>query len=294
MTERLGVLGLGRMGAALAASASAKGFGVSGWSRSGGDKSMADQAGYHLSNSFEDAVQRSDQIWTSLFDDAAVTEVLKRLAGLDLTGKLVVETSTVGPDVCRHASMAIEAAGGRLIDAPISGGPEMVTAGTMGLFIGGAENDVERVMPVATHLSNRVSHVGPLGAGAAAKIVNNVALAGAFGAAVEAMQLGQSMGLPLQTMLSFLERSPGTSPMFKARVPAIRGDDDTVGFSVAGAIKDGEVFLAEAERRGVELRAMAAVFSDFKHAAEAGHGEKDVSALVRFVLSQDTTGSSGS
>ena len=284
MAERIGIAGLGRMGAALAAKSVAEGFATAGWSRSGGDAALAKRHGYALMSDLSALVEESDILILSLFDDGAVDAVLSTLAGRDLSGRLVVETSTVSPDLVRRHAEGIEAAGGRLMDAPISGGPEMVAAGSMGLFLGGAEADVARFRRVADILSNRVVTIGTLGAGIAAKIVNNVSLAGSYAATLDAMRLGRAMGLDLATMAAFLAESPGTTPMVKSRLPAMLGQDATVGFSVDGALKDAAVFLGEGATHGLDLPAMAQMARLFELAREAGLGDRDVAAVARFVL----------
>jgi 3-hydroxyisobutyrate dehydrogenase len=136
MDERIGVIGLGRMGRAI--SVRLAGQGCLRYRLDAERRRTALAPGIAAAGRLEDVVDASDILILSLFDDAAVRETLDRLARLDLSGRLVVETSTVSPAVVRAAAPAIEAAGGRLIDAPISGGPEMVAAGTIGLFVGGA------------------------------------------------------------------------------------------------------------------------------------------------------------
>jgi 3-hydroxyisobutyrate dehydrogenase-like beta-hydroxyacid dehydrogenase len=163
MGERIAVLGLGRMGRAMAQTLADKGLDVTGWTRSG-----ATSDDFTVAATLEEAASAADMLILSLLDDAAVRSVLDRLAGLDLSGRLVVETSTVSPAVVRDMAGRIEAAGGQLMDAPISGGPEMVASGTAGLLMGGREADMVRFEPVGAHLSNRMLRVGPLGSGAAA------------------------------------------------------------------------------------------------------------------------------
>lgn len=281
MAERIGIIGLGRMGAALAARAAAEGFATTGWTRSGGDAVAAKAAGYALAPRLEDATAASDILLLSLFDGPAVDEVLTRLAALPLVGKLVVETSTVSPAIVRRHDTAIRRARGALIDAPISGGPEMVTDGTIGLFVGGTDPDVERFLAIAPRFSNRFARIGALGDGVAAKIVNNVALAGAFCAAIEAMELGRAMGLDQPTMLDFLEKSPGTSPAFKTRVQKIAGHDDSVGFPVDGAVKDARVFIGAAEAAGVDIPIYRDAARRFRLAQADGQGARDVAAAAR-------------
>ena len=285
MQERIGVIGLGRMGRALAARLAGQGAPVAGWTRSGLSAADADALGIVAAADLPGLVAVSDVLLLSLFDDAAVREMLARLARLDLAGRLIVETSTVSPAVVREAAPAIEAAGGRLIDAPISGGPEMVAAGTIGLFLGGAPEDVARLDPLARLLSDRVLPVGALGAGHAAKIVNNVALGGMWQTTLEALRLGQRLGLERDTMLGVLERSPGTGPALRDRLPKIRGEDMTVGFSVAGILKDQDLFLAVAEAAGEPLPALAAARENFRAVAAAGHGEEDLARMIALRLS---------
>jgi len=280
MNERIGVIGLGRMGRALALRLAGQGFAVTGWTRSG-----AAPEGIAVAGTLDAAVAASDILLLSLFDDAAVRGVLASLAACDLAGRLVVETSTVSPAVVREAAPAIEAAGGRILDAPISGGPEMVAAGTIGMFLGGAPADIARLDPLARRLSDRILPVGALGAGHAAKIVNNVALGGMWQTTLEALRLGQRLGLGRDTMLGVLERSPGTGPALRGRLPKIRGEDMTVGFSVAGILKDQDLFLAVAEAVGEPLPALAAARENFRAAASAGHGEEDLARMIAVRLS---------
>ena len=284
MRERIGVVGLGRMGWALAERFAGQGCEVVGWTRSGFESSKAEESGFAPSETLGELVSSSDIVFLSLFDEIAVRDVLGQLAVLDLERKLIVETSTVSPNVCRQLESSINAAGGALIDAPISGGPEMVRSGDMGLFIGGSDVDVARFMPVAELGSNRIAHVGPLGAGAAMKIVNNVALAGAFQAACEALELGDAMGLDLATMLPVLAAGPGTTPMFKARVGKISGEDKEVGFALNGVVKDGAVFLGAARDHGVETPAMAALAERAQDAFDAGFGDEDAAVMIRHRL----------
>jgi 3-hydroxyisobutyrate dehydrogenase-like beta-hydroxyacid dehydrogenase len=276
MTERIGVIGLGRMGRAMAERLAAQGCAVTGWTRS--EKSAV--PGVVTADSLEAAVAAADVLILSLFDDAAVRDVLARLARLDLAGRLFVETSTVAPAVLRDAAPAIEAAGGRVIDAPISGGPEMVRTGTIGLYVGGAPEDVARFQPVAALLSSRVVPVGPLGAGYAAKIMNNVALGGAWQAVIEATRLGARLGLDLDTMVGILADSPATNPSFRTRIPKILGQDAEVGFPVSGVLKDQDLFLRIAESVGASLPALAAARASFGRAAADGHGDDDLARVI--------------
>src|SRR5688572_26490392 len=115
---RVGLIGLGRMGAAMAARLSGQGYAVSGWTRSGLSPDKARGLGIVVESDVAAAAVKSDVMLLSLSDDAAVTAVVKELCRGDLRGKVIVDTSTVGPDTLRRQAVAIAKTGGSALDAP--------------------------------------------------------------------------------------------------------------------------------------------------------------------------------
>ena len=258
---RVGILGLGRMGRAMAARLTGQGFAVAGWARSGITTDQADAWSIAAQDTVAAVAAASGIVLLSLSDDAAVTEVVGQLVRGDLGGKLIVDTSTVSPDTMRRLARVIGEAGGTALDAPISGGPDLVLAGKAGFYIGGAAADFERFRPVAEEMSNRVHHVGALGEGAAAKIVNNMLLLGFWGCLKEAVQVGKHAGLSAETMMKFLAGSPAATPLLAQRVPVILGQSDDVGFTISGVVKDGAMFARTAQQYGIAVPAMEAALS---------------------------------
>lgn len=282
---RVGIVGLGRMGRATAARLASLEFEVAGWTRSGVTAELAHDLRIAAATSLADMVAASDIMLLSLSDDAAVTEVVGQLVRGDLTGKLIVDTSTVSPDTLRRLAGAIGEAGGAALDAPISGGPDLVLAGTAGFYIGGAAADFERFRPVAEAMSNRVHHVGALGEGAAAKIVNNMLLLGFWGTLKEAVQVGKRAGLAAETMMKFLAGSPAATPLMIQRIPVILGQSDEVGFTISGVLKDGAMFTRTARDYGVPVPAVEAALASYRACEEAGFGEADFAAMIRAAYS---------
>ncbi len=201
-----------------------------------------------------------------------------------LTGKLIVDTSTVAPDTLRRHEPAIRRMGAALVDAPISGGPEMLIAGTAGFYLGGGDADARRFVAVAEGLAGRILHVGPLGQGAAAKLMNNMMLMGLWETMKEAITLGRSAGLSAGTIIDVLSASPAASPAMKSRLPAIRGETDAVGFPVSGVLKDMAVVLRLARELGVGTPVIDAARASFQVAAERGFAESDLATVVRLAL----------
>lgn len=278
---RIGIVGLGRMGSAIAARLSAQDYPVSGWTRSGITPARSAELGIAAARDLAALAAACDILILSLIDDAAVDAILTELSALDLAGKLIVETSTVSPATLRAHAQAIAKAGGAALDAPIAGGPGMIASGAVGLYIGGDEIDVERFRPVAAILSNRILHVGPLGDGAAAKIVNNMMLVGYWQCLKESLQVGLKTGLSRETMIELLSGSPAASGAFKARIPVLLGKSDAVGFSLAGAVKDARLVEATARQYGVDIPAMRASLTSFEAALEKGLGAADLATMVR-------------
>jgi 3-hydroxyisobutyrate dehydrogenase-like beta-hydroxyacid dehydrogenase len=277
--ERIGIIGLGRMGSVMARRLSACGFAVAGWNR----RPAAKDVDVPIAPDLESLNDTSDILILALLDEHAVHAVLDNLADLPLAGRLIVDTSTVSPQTLRDRAPLFESLGASLMDSPISGGPEMVQSGKVGLYIGGREEDYRRFRPVAEALSDRIHHVGGLGDGAAAKLVNNMMLMGLWQTLKEALLLGKKAGLPSGTILDILSDSPAASPALRGRLPVIRGETDAVGFPVSGAIKDARVVRDLAARLDVSLPAIAASLASFEAAAAAGYAEADLATMVRLV-----------
>jgi len=269
------VIGLGRMGAAIARRFTAQGAPVTGWTRSG--RSVA---GVPSARDLAALVAASDVLVTSLYDDAAVAEVLDALLDCDLAGKLVVETSTVVPGVVQARADRVTVAGAAIVDAPISGGPDLVAVGQCGIFIGGQDADAARAEAALAPLSARIFHVGPLGAGLVMKTINNAMIQVYIAGLAEQLRLAGRAGLPLKTALTILGGGPAGMSAMRDRIPKMLGEDDTVGFPVSGLLKDHAVFRRVAGEAGVETPALAAAEPLFLDAIEAGLAEVDGAAIL--------------
>ena len=283
---RVGIIGLGKMGCAIASRLADTELAVAGWTRRGLSENEAEAIGIRSKPDVASLASGCDVIMLSLPDDAAVTVVLADLCRSEIAGKLIVDTSTVSPDTLLRSVDAIETAGGSAIDAPISGWPQMVASGRAGIYIGGKEQDVARFMPIAEALSNRIHHVGERGAGAAAKMVNNMMLTGYWQCLKEAMQVGKKAGLSAEKMLEILSGSPAANGSLAGKTPIILGLSDAVSFTVDGVVGDLTLFTETADRLGVDTPAIVAALASFKAYREAGNGDADFVAMVRDAFDQ--------
>ncbi len=279
--ERIGVIGLGRMGSAIAQRYSAQGHPVCGWTRSGrtidGVPAAADLAAL---------VAASDTIILSLLDDTAVATVLDHLLTCNLQAKQIIDTSTVVPTLLTDRIAAITGIGASAVDAPISGGPEMVLAGTCGVFVGGSEAAAARATQTLSAMSTRIFHVGPLGTGLVMKVINNGMLQAYVSGLTELLPLAKRSGLSLETAIRILCGGPAGIPMLTARIPKILGQDTEVGFTISAAQKDNDVFQRVLQSFGLQSQVLADAGMRHAAAIDAGLGESDPAALVSTAYDQ--------
>lgn len=279
--DRIGIIGLGRMGSAMAQRLAGQGAQVTGWTRSGLSVSDAAAWGITRADMMADLVEASDTIVLSLFDDAAVDAVLDAALAIGpLDNRLFIDTSTVAPSVLQSRIGALKAAGASAVDAPISGGPEMVLAGTCGLFIGGDDADVTRALEVTRRISPRCFAVGPLGAGMVIKAVNNSMLQAYTAALMKQLRLAKRAGLPLETAIDIICGGPASMTMIKDRVPKILGQDPEVGFTIAGILKDAQLFQRIAANHGVATPILAQAEAMERAAIAEGLADMDPAHLI--------------
>lgn len=274
MTQ-IGIIGLGRMGSAIAQRMQAQGHNVKGWTRSGRPVD-----GITTAADLSSLIDTCDTLILSLLDDTAVASVLDTCLAQDLAGKIIIDTSTVVPTILKDRIARIETKGALAVDAPISGGPELVLAGQCGVFIGGSDAAAGRAQDVISAISSRVFHVGPLGTGLVMKTINNSMIQCYFSGLDEMMPLAKRAGLPLETALRILCGGPAGMPMIADRIPKILGDDETVGFEIQAAHKDNGVFQRVAGAYGLSSPNLALAGERQKQALADGLGAKDPAALV--------------
>jgi 3-hydroxyisobutyrate dehydrogenase/2-hydroxy-3-oxopropionate reductase len=211
----------------------------------------------------------------------AVTEGPSGVAAGSSTSSTVIEMSTVGPDaIARLEGILPEGTG--LLDAPVLGSLAEVASGSLRIFIGGPRPLVERWTPLLSILGSPM-HVGPLGSGAAAKLVANLTLLGALGVLGEAMALAQALGLAREIAFDVLAATP-LAAQAERRRPAIEGDDFPPRFSLSLARKDADLIAEAAGETGLDLRVTAAVRRWLADAEDASWGDRDYSAVLAWIL----------
>jgi 3-hydroxyisobutyrate dehydrogenase len=258
------VLGLGAMGSRIARRLLDAGHDVVVWNRTREKAEGFPQ----VAAGPADAARSTDVTITMLTNAEALREVT---AGI--SPPVLIEMSTVGPDAVRELA-------GRLtvIDAPVLGSRSEAEAGTLHVFVGATPEQYAQWSPLLSALGT-THHVGPLGAGASAKLVANSTLFGTIGVLGEALRLAESLGLSRDTAFEVLAATP-LSAQAERRRDAIEAHDYPPRFALSLARKDAELVSAAAPG----LRIAQAARSWLADADDAGWGERDYSAVVAWLL----------
>ena len=283
---RVGFVGLGTMGGAMAANVARAGFEVSAWNRTPGRATELGELGVRLAASPAEVAAASEIVVTIVSDTPDVEAVLFGDAGVASgagRGSLVVDMSTISPSATRDFAARLAAQGVAMVDAPVSGGSEGAKKGTLSIFVGGDVAEVEQARPVLAAMGTTITHVGPIGAGQAVKSVNQVILAGAYLGVAEGIVLAIKAGLDVEQVVTALSGGAAQSWVLTNRSGRMLENDYPLGFKVALHRKDLGIALQLARETGTALPISALCEQLEAGLIGKGHGDDDVSAVARAI-----------
>jgi len=283
---RVGFVGLGTMGGAMAANAARAGFDVSAWNRTPGRAVELADLGVSMADNPSAVAAASEIVITMVSDTPDVESVLFGPDGVSKgagEGSLVVDMSTISPSATRDFAERLATQQVAMLDAPVSGGSEGAKKGTLSIFVGGEAAHLERARPVLQSLGTTITHVGPIGAGQAVKAVNQVILAGTYLGVAEGVVLALKSGLDVEQVIAALSGGAAQSWVLTNRSGRMLENDYPLGFKVALHRKDLGIALSMARELGASLPV-----SELCEAIEAGligqgHEDDDMSAVARSI-----------
>jgi 3-hydroxyisobutyrate dehydrogenase-like beta-hydroxyacid dehydrogenase len=279
----VGVVGLGAMGGRIARRLADAGHELVVWNRDPAKAEPLVAAGAITAATPADVARRVEAVITMVADPRALVDVTEGgegvVAGLG-EGATLIQMSTVGPDsTSRLAALLPEEA---LLDSPVLGSVSEVESGTLNVFVGGAPEPVERWLPLLSTLGT-VLHLGPVGAGTAAKLVANTTLVGVIGILGEALAVAEALGLSRDAAFEVLGKTALASQAERRR-PAVESGDYPPRFALYLARKDADLILEAAAKSGIELRLTKAADKWLADAENAGLGRKDYSAVLARIV----------
>jgi 3-hydroxyisobutyrate dehydrogenase len=285
---RVAFLGLGTMGAAMAANLARAGFTVTGWNRTPGRAPELADLGVTMADTAADAVAEAGIAVICVSDTPDVEAILFGPDGVvdgANAGTLVIDCSTIAPSGSWDFAARLAEHDLRMVDAPVSGGSEGARNATLTIFVGGDAADVERARPVLTAMGRTITHVGPIGAGQAVKAVNQVILAGTYLGVAEGIVLAIKAGLDVEQVVGALGGGAAQSWVLANRSGRMLENDYPLGFKVALHRKDLGIALDLAAQLGAVLPVSALAAQLETGLIASGHGDDDMSALARAIRS---------
>lgn len=281
-------IGLGNMGAPMAANLVKAGHIVRGFDLAEGARHAAAERGVPVAASAAEAVDGARVLVTMLPAARHVRAAFAELAPKLAPGALMIDCSTIDVASARAAHALGDEAGMMTLDAPVSGGVGGATAGTLTFMVGGAEVAFATAEPLLAAMGKRVLHCGPAGNGQAAKICNNMILGASMIAAGEAFVLGEKLGLSHQALFDVVSTSSGQCWSITSYcpvpgpVPASPANNDyRPGFAVDLMLKDLRL-AQEAANGAAAATPMGALAAQLYAMFSAdGHGGEDFSAIIR-------------
>lgn len=294
---KIGVLGTGRMGSAMAERLLDSGHALTIWNRSAEKTAALVTRGAVGVATPAEVVAASEFVLSVLTDAAAIEGTYGGASGAlsgPLEGRLFIEMSTVRPATPIALAQRVRAAGGAMIECPVGGTVGPARDGKLLGLVGGEAADVERARPLLAQMCRRVEHVGPVGAGASMKLAINLPLLVYWQALGEALALAAPAGLEPARLIDIMADTSGAPALMKFRGAAVASalsgaDLGAAHFNIDSIRKDLRTMLEEGHALGRELPTAAAALGSFDAAASQGMGQRDGAELAAWWLRQPGT-----
>ena len=291
MTEanhlRVGFIGMGIMGAPMAANVLKAGHKVTVYNRTAEKCEPLRKAGAEVADSPAAVAAASDVVLTCVTASSDVLEVVldeRRgvIAGIR-EGAVVVDHSTVAPSVARRCAKALAEKGAGFLDAPVSGGDVGAKAGTLSIMVGGEQAHFDRALPVLKAMGKTVTLCGPAGAGYVVKLCNQILVSMNCLAVAEALAFARACGVEPGPMLQAVSGGAAASWQLTNLAPKMVASDYAPGFMVDYLLKDLRMAHDAACEGNVSLPGLSVAESMFRAASALGHGREGTQAVQRAV-----------
>jgi len=278
---RIGVAGIGKMGAAIAARLIELGHEVAVWNRTP-EKAKA-AAGANATATPAELAQASEAVITILTDAPAIDAVYHGASGLlsgDVKDKLFIEMSTVPPKIAAALAPQVEAKHAVFVECPVGGSTGPARQGKLLGLMGAQAPAAERARPILEQLCRKLEHCGPVGTGASMKLAINLPLMVAWQAYGEAFAIARDVGWEPKRLLDLFVESNGANNGLKMRADMIvamleNRDPGPATFSIANAVKDLRTMVEAGAAKGAEMPATLAALAAFEESNKNGLGGGD-------------------
>jgi 3-hydroxyisobutyrate dehydrogenase len=287
---QIGIAGIGKMGTNIGARLMEVGHQLTVWNRTPEKVKPLADVGAKVARTPAELAGAVEMVITIITDAAALDAVYHGPNGLlsgNVKGKLVIEMSTVPPEVQVALAEKVRAKGAAYVECPVGGSVAPARAGKLLGLIGGEPADVARAKPIIDQMCRRALHAGPVGSGAVLKLAVNLPLMIYWQALGEQLAMCRKLDIDPVELLDFLSETSGAATVLKQRMPGIaarlkKQPSSIATFTLDGGIKDVKAMLAEGKRRGIEFPVLQQTLACYEEAKRHMSGDDEVSNVSAY------------
>lgn len=282
--KKIGFIGLGTMGAPMAANLLKQGYEVTVYNRTASKCEPLVELGASACSTPREAAAQADTVITMVSDDSSIAAVYDGedglLAGLR-QGATVIDCSTVSPALVRETASKVEALGGVFLDAPVTGSSPAAIDGTLVFMVGGSSDVLHEQQDIFECLGKKVLHMGDNGTGAVAKLAHNTIVGINNLALAEGFSIAAKSGLPAERFLELVQLGSAGSKAAELKGRKIIEHDFTNQFSLALMLKDLKLASSLTDGASIPSPMLNLAKSLFQAGQTQGYGDEDLSSVVK-------------
>jgi 3-hydroxyisobutyrate dehydrogenase-like beta-hydroxyacid dehydrogenase len=281
---KIGFVGMGVMGAPMAAHLAKAGHEVTVWNRTAKKAEPLKESGAKVAANLKDLAAASDVIISCVGTTEDVVEVITQMVPHAKPGTLFIDQSTIQPEGAKRIAKQLQKSKLRFVDAPVTGGSMGAQKGTLTIFCGGDPKDVQEAIEVMKPYTKRAERVGEVGQGQMMKLTNQIAVAGALIGLCESLGFAKKAGLDIAQARELIAGGAGGSWAFENYGPMILKEDYRPGFSIKNQRKD--LHYCQEAADGIEAVIPCADLVDelLEVLDDEGRGEDATAALYELYL----------
>lgn len=287
---KIGLMGTGLMGQAMAKTLAATDLSIMAYNRTAEKLTPLKEVGIETTTSPQNLVSACDGIMVMLSDATAITEtLLSSETAKALSGRTVIQMGTIAPRETREFTDKIKAQGGDYLEAPVLGSIPQAQSGTLQIMVGGSQAQFNQWSPILSHLGEPFL-VGDVGKAAALKLGLNQLIVSLTGAFSLSLSFIKKEGVDVETFMSVLRESALYAPTFDKKLNRMNDHNySNPNFPTKHLLKDTRLFLEEAKTEGLTVSSLQGMETILEAALELGLGDQDYSALFEVVKGKENS-----
>ncbi|PWW02480.1 3-hydroxyisobutyrate dehydrogenase [Paenibacillus cellulosilyticus] len=284
MTTSIGFIGLGTMGYAMAANLLNKGFDVTVYNRTAAKAEQLRELGAAVAASPADAARGRSVVITMVSNDDSIRDVYDGEQGIFSAvseGTVIVDSSTISPDLARRLAVDATSRGAIFLDAPVTGSKPAAEAGMLVFMVGGSAETALAIEPVLLAMGRKVIPMGPSGSGAVAKLAHNTVVGINTAALMEGFAIAAKGGIEGSSFLELIQSGGAASRAAELKGGKLLEQDYSVQFALELMLKDLRLSSVLSDKLGVPTPLLEASKSLYQVGDAAGYGQLDLSAVAK-------------